>query len=86
MNVELMRRRAIQSSAGKLYESRTATGSSTGAVEAYMLSSVCPIPCKTTRCPTDTILDGGGASANFCPLPGSVTYDAGGATTRVCGN
>jgi len=40
MNVEMVRRRAIQSSANKLRESRTATGSSVGATEAYMLSKV----------------------------------------------
>jgi len=85
MNVEMVRRRAIQSSANKLHESRTATGSSVGTTEAYMLSSICPRVCKRNLCTPDTILDGGGATSNFCPVPGDVTYDAGGATTRVCG-
>ena len=85
MNVELIRRRAIQSSAGKLYESRTASGASTGAVEAYMLSSICPRVCKKSICLPDILFDGGGANASYCPILGSVTYNAGGATTRVCG-
>jgi len=78
MNVEMVRRRAIQSSANKLRESRTASGASTGAVEAYMLSSICPLVCKKTICPCDVVFDGGSANANFCPVPGDTTYDAGG--------
>lgn len=47
-------------------------------------SSIRSCPCGVT-CLLDTIFDGGGATSNFCVIPGTLTYDAGGSATRVCG-
>lgn len=71
MITELRRRQAIQqvgrNAKNNLKESRTQFGSTTGAVETYMLSSVCPIPCPPV-CPSDAIYDGGNHDDEFCPI------------------
>ena len=82
---ELVRRKAIQSvgrlNPWKLKESRTSMGSTTGALETFMISGICP------PLPPIFALDGGGVSDEFCPLDDTgdgPVYDAGGATTEVC--
>jgi len=90
MVTELLRRRAIQGSGrlqkSKLKETRTLLGSTTGAVETFMLTSICPVPCCS---PYDAIFDGGDDTANFCPILDDdgtgIAYDAGNQDTRVCG-
>jgi hypothetical protein len=71
MVTELRRRQAIQQvgriNKYKLKESRTQFGSTTGAVETFMLSTVCPPHCPPI-CPSDAIYDGGDQSANYCPI------------------
>ena len=92
MMTELRRRQAIQQSGrlnkNKLKESRTQFGSSTGAMETFMLSSVCPVPCPIV-CPSDIIYDGGGKTDEFCPIldaQGSgALLDAGNQNTKACG-
>lgn len=86
MNTELIRRRAIQASGrldySKLKETRTQLGTTTGAFETFMLSSVCPLPRPNIR------YDGGGATDEFCPLDDTgagVPLDAGNQDTTLCG-
>jgi hypothetical protein len=71
MMTELRRRQAIQQSGrlgkNKLKESRTQFGSTTGAIETFMLSSVCPVPCPIV-CPSDIIYDAGDQDDDFCPI------------------
>lgn len=81
MQVELNRRRAIQTN-GKLTNKFNANlGSISGAIETYMITSIC-----TCKCPPreDLIFDGGAAIDELCPIHGDITYDAGRADTRVC--
>ena len=93
MATELSRRRAIQQSGrlnkGKLKETHTSTGSSTGAVETFFLSAICPVFCPCPILPS-VIFDGGDIDDEFCPiLDGEheqyIYYDGGGIDTRVCG-
>jgi hypothetical protein len=84
---ELVRRRTIQSvgrlNPQSLKETRTLTGSTTGALETFMISGICP------QLPPIFGLDGGGASDEFCPLDDTgdgPVYDAGDPTTEVCKN
>jgi hypothetical protein len=71
MRTELIRRQTVQQvgrlNRNKLKESRTQFGSTTGAMETFMLSSVCPVPCPDI-CPSDIIYDGGGKNDEFCPI------------------
>lgn len=93
MMTELKRRRAIQQVGRigkyKLKESRTQFGSTTGALETYMLTSVCPIIECPQTCPSDVIYDGGNQSDEFCPIlndDGTGTeLDAGNQNTNACG-
>ena len=91
MQTELYRRRAIQQSGrlqtSKIKETRTLWGSTTGALETFMITGICPaLPC----CPPSGILfDGGDENAEYCPVLDDTgtgaTLDAGNQNTRVCG-
>jgi len=98
MATELSRRRAIQTAGrldkSKLKESRTATGSTTGAFETLFLTSICPIVCPC--CPkSNQISDGGNAFSEYSPVldggyaceidTNEYVYDGGDAYTFVCG-
>jgi hypothetical protein len=85
MNTEMIRRRAIQAVGrldySKLKETRTQWGSATGALETFMLSSVCPLPSP------NILYDGGGPTDEFCPLDddgSGVPLDAGTHDTTLC--
>lgn len=92
MATELRRRQAIQQvgriAKYNLKESRTQFGSTTGALETYMLSSVCPIPCPPV-CPTDIIYDGGNQGDEFCPVldhqENGIPIHGGNQNTKACG-
>jgi len=81
---ETLRRKTIHMNGqwypSKIKESRTATGSTTGALETYFLTFYCP--------PTNFVFDAGGASDEYCKVLDDSNaykeYDAGGATTKVC--
>jgi len=89
MATELTRRRAIQGAGrldtSKLKESRTSTGSSTGAVETFFITSICP-PLQVIY---NLIFDGGAPTSEFCPIldgeDNGIVYDAGNVNTIVCG-
>ena len=94
MATELSRRRAIQQAGrldkSKLKESRTSSGSTTGAFETFFLSSICPLFCSPCAVLPPTIYDAGGVDADYCSvLDGedetSIFYDGGGINTLVCG-
>jgi hypothetical protein len=83
---EMLRRRTIQAlgriNPNKIKESRTLIGSTTGALETFMISGICPLLGPNIR------FDGGSAGDEFCPLDddgNGPSYDAGGASTEVCG-
>ena len=81
MQIELSRRRAIQTN-GRITNKFNATlGSVSGAIETYMLTSICSCKCPDI----DIIFDGGGARDELCPIHGDAIYDGGTADTRVCG-
>jgi hypothetical protein len=86
--IEKIRRRVIQghgrANPKKLKETHTQLGSTTGAMETYMISEICPCPPK---CPIndDIIFDGGDQSAEYCEYVGDETLDAGNDTTKACG-
>lgn len=89
MATEYKRRRAIQSvgrlNKYKIKESRTSTGSTTGALETFNISGICPC---LVYCPEyDIIMDGGNENSNFnCVYDGDgdIVYDAGNENTKVC--
>ena len=90
MATESTRRRTVQGASRdelyKLKESRTTTGSATGAVETYFLTSICPARPRYAVC--DFLFDGGSAGNDFCAVldgDGLVSYDGGNADTTVCG-
>jgi len=91
---ERRRRQAIQQvgrlSKYKVKESRTQFGSTTGAIETFMLSSICPaFPC-TPEFPSDSIYDARNQANEFCPLlyydENATALDAGNQNTKTCGN
>ena len=100
MATELNRRRAIQGASrlnpSKLKESRTATGSTTGAIETFFLSSICPkyvkvlqpiLPPIFQAC--EILFDGGGVYNDYLnELAGDEivdeVYDAGGPMDEIC--
>jgi len=88
MATELIRRRTIQASGrlnkSEIRETQTLIGSTTGAIETFMISGICPNLC-IPKCPVDMIFDGGNQDSNFCAIPGSAEYDAGNQNTKVCG-
>ncbi len=86
MATERTRRKTIFTSSRmypeKIKESRTTTGSVTGAIETFFLTGMCP-PVLI-----DLILQGDGVSDENCLVldgtSGTNVYDAGGVTTTVC--
>ena len=83
LSIEKVRRQAIQNGGKlKIRESITQFVSTTGALEMFFLSRICPCTCPPTQ---DIIFDGGAAIDEYCPVHNGVTYDAGGADTKVCG-
>lgn len=86
LHTELLRRRTIQRVGrldySKIKESRTQFGSTTGAIETFMITGIGNLPKQ--GCVSDIIYDGGGQSGEYCPVPGSGTFDAGNQNTRVC--
>lgn len=97
MRTELNRRRAIQAVAlqnpKKIRESRTSTGSSTGAMEAFFITAIsgnAELPDGFVQPPIcDFVFDGGGADSEYCYVlddeNDGVVYDAGNPNTIVCG-
>ena len=97
MSTERNRRRAIQAASrlnpASIKESRTTTGSATGAIETFFLSAICPpLPCLPIEIPVvqcDFVFDGGYAPDDFCVVlddeDGMIVYDAGNSDTTVCG-
>ena len=82
LSIENVRRQAIQNGGKqKIRESRTQFGSTTGALEVFFISRICPCICP----PIEVIFDGGAAIDEYCPVHDGQTYDAGGADTKVCG-
>jgi len=82
---ETLRRKTIHMNGrwypSKIKESRTTTGSTTGALETFFVGFACP--------PNFSYLfDAGGATDEYCEVlddsGGYKEYDAGGATTKVC--
>ena len=92
MATELSRRRAIQSvsrlNPSKIRESRTSSGASTGALEAFFISSICPQVVVKAVC--ELLFDSGYAYNDYMDvLDGvdgtyDVVYDAGDPDTNVC--
>ncbi len=83
MQVELKRRRAIQTIGIVAHKFKANFGSVSGAIETYMISGICP--CNKICNDPDIIFDGGGATDELCPIHGDAVYDAGKADTTVCG-
>ncbi len=87
--IERVRRRAIQGAGRvakyKLKETHTQLGSTTGALETYFISSICP--CPPSCLPYDVVYDGGDENDEFCAYDGdgTVALDAGDDTTKACG-
>jgi len=84
--IELRRRQAIQRvgrlNPSNIKESKMQLGSTTGALETFMISGICEaLPC----CPKDIIYDGGNEQDEYCPIGGTDTKDAGNPKTKVCG-
>jgi hypothetical protein len=68
-------------------ETTHTTGSTSGAVEVFVLSDVCVRVCKQVAEVCATILDGGDAMAEYCPIydgNGDVIIDGGNADANVC--
>jgi hypothetical protein len=62
-------------------------GSTSGVVDVFVLSDVCVRVCKQAAEICATILDGGDAMAEYCPIydgNGDVIIDGGNADTNVC--
>jgi len=81
MQVELNRRRAIQTNGRVKNKFNANLGSISGAIETYMISGICAYNAYLS----DVIFDGGEVIDELCPISGDAIYDAGGADTRVCG-
>ena len=81
MTTERIRRKVIHANGiqyrSRIKESRTQTGSTTGAIE-MMLSGICP------HC-YDIIFDGGNDTGEYCQFVGDGYLDAGNARTKVYG-
>lgn len=86
MATERTRRKTIFTSSRmypeKIKESRTTTGSVTGAIETFFITGLCPYV------PIDLILQGDTANDDNCIIVdgnnATDAYDAGGVTTTVC--
>lgn len=94
LNIEKVRIRTIQGSGrvqkNKLKETHTQFGSTTGAVETFMISSICPVlPCPPVPVIQNLLLNAGGASDEICNIFDDqnglgCSYDAGEASTSIC--
>ena len=88
MATELTRRRAIQQAGrlnkSKLKESTHQKGTTTGAIETFFLTSICP-PLAAFA----SLFDGGSPSSDYCQIldgeDTGILYDAGNPDTIVCG-
>ena len=88
MATELTRRRAIQQAGrlniSKLKESAHQKGTTTGAIETFFLTSICP-PLAAFA----LLFDGGPPSSDYCQIldgeDTGILYDAGNPDTIVCG-
>ena len=87
MATEALRRRAVASvhrfGYRPIRESTHTAGSTSGYLESYMLTSICPPGQKQ-----DLTLDGETAGDELCLVydgSGDTVYDAGNAGTKVCG-
>jgi hypothetical protein len=88
MSTELTRRRAIQQAGrldrSKIKETRTSSGTTTGAIETFFISSICP-PLAAFA----SLFDGGSPSSDYCQIldgeDTGILYDAGNPDTIVCG-
>jgi len=90
MRTELYRRQTIQK-VGRadplsIKETMYQKGSTTGALETFMLSSICP---RQFTIDENIFYDAGGANDNYCNILDDIgvgiNYDGGIAGTRVCG-
>ena len=97
MQTELRRRQAIiygmSGQPARIKESRTSTGSTTGALEAFFLTSVMPASAMPKPMRGQqvcySVFDAGGVETEYCFIidgddEGEVVYDAGNANTIVC--
>lgn len=88
MSTELTRRRTIQQAGrldtSKLRESTHQKGTTTGAIETFFLTSICP-PLAGFA----SLFDGGSPSSEYCQVldgeDSGILYDAGNPDTIVCG-
>jgi hypothetical protein len=71
MKTELIRRQAIYASGQDPYhttkETTTRKGTGTGALETFLITSLCPCPPKPVQ-PDDILYYGGDAGTTFCPI------------------
>ena len=82
--IERSRRKAIQNGSKlKIKETKTQLGSTSGALETFFISRICP--CVKTCQPYDIIFDGGGEEAEYCDYISDGYLDAGDDTTKACG-
>lgn len=91
LRTELTRRQTIQGFGrvhpSKIKESRTSSGSYTGAIETFMISAICP--CPPNPCPPSEnyVYDGEVYKSEYCNIlsgDGTAIYDGGYPTTEVC--
>lgn len=75
--------RAGKANTRKIKETRTQLGSTTGAIETFMISRICECLCL----PYDVVYDGGDDNDEFCAYDGDGgnVLDAGDDTTKACG-
>jgi hypothetical protein len=80
--INLALKRKVAPTIKTIRETKTQLGSTTGALETFMLSAICP---KLIYCvKNDIVYDGGNDEDEFCPIPGSDTKDGGNELTDVC--
>lgn len=91
MHTQYIRRKATidgyWASGRTMRETTHTTGFTTGVVEVYGMSDVCVRVCKQVAEICATILDGGDAMAEYCPIydgNGDVIIDGGNADANVC--
>jgi hypothetical protein len=88
MSTELTRRRAIQQAGrldrSKIKETRTSSGTTTGAIETFFISSICPpLPFISIT----NFFDAGISWSEFCNVldgNGSIVYDGGSVSVSTC--
>ena len=83
LHIENVRRRAIKTLGRfdplKIKETKTLTGSTSGALETFMITGIY----SNEVCKHDILLDGGNAGDEYCPIDG--IFDGGNQNTEVCG-